>query len=178
MENKKPDETTRKIIDDCADCDVCRHLVDADCLFFPEFYRLWDKEHEKNEPITSEELRRLVDFCNFCALCPCPNIRADIIQAKTQFIDRDGLKFGVRMIEDIERIGKLCGTFPGLANFLLQKRRTKGPFKKALGIHHQRRFPEIPVQDFPTWAKMHKLHIKRNPGNRRKAAYSAEKTHG
>jgi glycerol-3-phosphate dehydrogenase subunit C len=147
--------------------------MDADCLFFPELYRLWDKEHEKNEPITSEELRHLVDFCNFCALCPCPNIRADIIQAKTQFIDRDGLKFGVRMIEDVERIGKLCGTYPALSNFLLRNRITMGPFKKALGIHPRRRFPEIPAQNFPTWAGKHKLHIKRNPGKRRKVAYFA-----
>ena len=140
---------------------------------FPELYRFYDNEIESGKKITSKELRKLVDLCNFCALCPCPNIRADIIRAKTQFIDRDGLKFGVRMIEDVERIGRLCGTFPGLANFLLRNRMTSGPFKKALDIHPQRRFPEIPAQNFPTWDRKHELHIKRNPGKKRRVAYFA-----
>ena len=47
------------------------------------------------------------------------NSRADIIRAKTRFIERDGLKFGVRTVEDVERIGKLCGALPGLANLWL-----------------------------------------------------------
>ena len=94
MEKSCPEKKARKVVDDCADCDVCRFLMDSDCLFFPELYRLWDKEIETGEKITSDELRRLVDLCNFCALCPCPPVRADIIEAKTLFIDRDGLKFG------------------------------------------------------------------------------------
>jgi glycerol-3-phosphate dehydrogenase subunit C len=40
------------------------------------------------KPITSEELRRLVDLCNSCGQCSCPNIRAGIIEAKTQFIEK------------------------------------------------------------------------------------------
>ena len=49
---------------------------------FPELYRLYDKEIETGEAISSSELRNLVELCNYCALCPCPNIRADIIKAK------------------------------------------------------------------------------------------------
>ena len=49
----------------------------------------------------------LVDLCNFCGQCPCPNIRAGTIEAKTQFIERDGLKFGVRTIEDVERVATI-----------------------------------------------------------------------
>ncbi|UCH20923.1 MAG: FeS-binding protein [Deltaproteobacteria bacterium] len=173
MENNEPENTARMVVDACSDCDVCRFLMDSDCLMFPELYRFYDNEIETGKKITSKELRKLVDLCNFCALCPCPNIRADIIQAKTQFIDREVLKFGVRMIEDVERIGKLCGTFPGLANFLLRNRITGQPFKKTLGIHHRRRFPDIPARNFPTWVRKHRLHIKRNPGNRRKVAYFA-----
>ena len=139
-----PEEKIRAVVAACADCDVCRHLMNADCLFFPELYRLFDKERETGEDITSQELRHLVDLCNFCALCPCPNIRADIIQAKTRFIDRDGLGFGVRTIEDVERIGKICGSFPQLTNFLLRNSLTQRTFKQTLDIHPQRRFPEIP----------------------------------
>jgi Fe-S oxidoreductase len=68
--------------------------MDSDCLMFPELYRLYDQEMQTGKKITSNALRQLVDRCNFCALCPCPNIRADIIKAKTEFIARDGLKFG------------------------------------------------------------------------------------
>jgi glycerol-3-phosphate dehydrogenase subunit C len=100
MDNINPEKAARQVLDACADCDVCRFLMDTSCLFFPELYRLYDKEMEGREKITSKELRRLVDLCNFCGQCPCPNIRAGIIEAKTQFIERDGLEFGVRTIED------------------------------------------------------------------------------
>ena len=73
----KPDpvRTVRKIVMDCADCDCCRPIMDESCLFFPELYRLYDQEVETGQKISPEELRQLVEKCNFCALCPCPNIR-------------------------------------------------------------------------------------------------------
>ena len=113
MEKINPEKTAREVLDACADCDVCRFLMDTSCLFFPELYRLYDREMEGRKKITSEELRRLVDLCNFCGQCTCPNIRAGIIEAKTQFVERDGLKFGVRFIEDVERVAKFCGPFQG-----------------------------------------------------------------
>jgi glycerol-3-phosphate dehydrogenase subunit C len=171
MEKPKPENTIREVVDACTDCDVCRHLMDADCLFFPELYRLWDQEQASGEAIPADALRRLVDLCNFCALCPCPNIRADVIEAKTQFIDRDGLKFGVRTIEDVERIGKICGTFPRLFNALLRNRSTGFVMKNAAGMHAERKFPELPPTNFTRWAQKRCLNIKRNPAKKRKVAY-------
>jgi glycerol-3-phosphate dehydrogenase subunit C len=110
----EPEKNARNVVEECADCDVCRFLMDADCLFFPELYRLYDKEAETGEEISSAELKKLVDLCSFCALCPCPPVRAKISEAKTRFIDRDGLKFGVRTLEDVERVARLCGAFPML----------------------------------------------------------------
>ncbi len=43
MEKVEPEHTIREIVDACADCDVCRHLMDSSCLLFPELYRLIDK---------------------------------------------------------------------------------------------------------------------------------------
>ena len=106
----EPEKKARKVLDECADCDVCRFLMDADCLAFPELYRLYDKEVETGEKATSQELRHLVDLCSFCALCPCPPVRAKIIEAKTSFVDRDGLKFGIRALEDVERLRALRPT--------------------------------------------------------------------
>lgn len=168
-----PEGKIRKVIEDCADCDVCRYLMDADCQFFPELYRLWDKEHDAGEPITDQDLRSLADLCNFCALCPCPNIRADIIEAKTAFIDRDGLKFGVRTLEDVERMSALCGAYPALANRLLKNKPIAGSIKRIAGIHPSRRLPDFPAETFPQWAAKRNLDKKTNSPSGRKVAYFA-----
>jgi glycerol-3-phosphate dehydrogenase subunit C len=149
MEKSSPEKKARKVVDECADCDVCRFLMDSDCLMFPELYRLYDRETETGEKITSEELRHLVDLCNFCALCPCPPVRDNLIEAKTRFIDRDGLRLGVRTLEDVERVARLCGAFPLLANKLLRGKATGDLVKKAAGIHHERQIPLFPAESFP-----------------------------
>jgi glycerol-3-phosphate dehydrogenase subunit C len=173
MENIEPEYTARMVVDACSDCDVCRFLMDSDCLMFPELYRLYDKEVETGKKISSDELRKLVDLCNFCALCPCPNIRADIIKAKTQFIERDGLKFGVRTLEDVERVGKLCGMLPQLTNFLFQHKLTGGLLKSSTGIHTERQIPIFPARNFPKWAKKHNLNTQPRKQPHRKIAYFA-----
>jgi len=173
MENTGPEKKARKIVDECADCDVCRFLMDSDCLMFPELYRLYDREMETGEKITSEELRHMVDLCNFCALCPCPPVRANIIEAKTRFIDRDGLKFGVRTLEDVERMATLCGAFPKLTNRLLRGKTTGELIKKAAGIHHARQLPAFPDENFPKWAKKKQLNIVSSRRQNKKIAYFA-----
>ncbi|MEE4261930.1 MAG: heterodisulfide reductase-related iron-sulfur binding cluster [Desulfobacteraceae bacterium] len=173
MEKCSPDKKARKVVDECADCDVCRFLMDSDCLMFPELYRLYDREIETGVKISSEELRHLVDLCNFCALCPCPPVRANLIEAKTSFIDRDGLKFGVRTLEDVERMARLCGTFPQLANRLLRGKASGGLVKKAAGIHPARQIPSFPEQSFPQWAKNQNLNTRPNKTETRKIAYFA-----
>ena len=173
MEKFEPEKKARKVVDECSDCDICRFLMDADCLFFPELYRLYDKEIETGEKITSEELRKLVDLCSFCALCPCPPVRANIIEAKTRFIDRDGLKFGVRTLEDVERVAKLCGAFPQLTNMLLRGKATGDLIKKAAGIHPARQIPSFPGESFPQWAKKKDQNTRPKKNQNRKIAYSA-----
>ena len=108
-----PEHIARKIVMDCADCDCCRPIMDESCRFFPELYRLYDEEVETGQKITPTELRQLVEKCHFCALCPCPNIRADIIRAKTGFIEREGLPLRCAHRRDVERIGRLCGVLAG-----------------------------------------------------------------
>ena len=173
MEKAEPEHTIREVVDACADCDVCRHLMDSSCLLFPELYRLIDKEMDRGETITSDELRNLVDQCNFCALCPCPNIRADIIKAKTQFIDRDGLTYSIRAIENVERIGKLCGAYPRVTNTILQSRLTGGLFKQAVRIHSERSIPSFPDENFTAWANNQKLNSNSEKKHKRKLAYFA-----
>ena len=173
MEKKSPETKARKVIDECADCDVCRFLMDSDCRMFPELYRLYDKEVDSGEEITSEELRHMVDLCNFCALCPCPPVRANLIEAKTSFIDRDGLNFGVRTLEDVQRVSRLCGTFPKLTNKLLRGKATGSMIKKAVGIHNERQIPPFPEENFPVWAQKNGLTKRPRKSRHRKIAYFA-----
>ncbi|MDM8540491.1 heterodisulfide reductase-related iron-sulfur binding cluster [Desulfococcaceae bacterium HSG9] len=169
----KAERLMRKVVDACTDCDCCRYIMDTSCLFFPEIYKLWDREKETGEEITPSELRHLADLCNYCALCPCPDIRDDIINAKTLFIDRDGLAPYIRTLEDVERVGKLCGAIPRLSNFFLQNKRTGRLIKKAVGINPKRKLPVFPKENFPSWAKRMALHEKAPLENKRKVAYFA-----
>lgn len=168
-----PEESMREVVDACTDCDCCRYLMDTNCLFFPEIYKLWDREKETGEKITPKELRRLADLCNYCALCPCPNIREAIIKAKTEFIDRDGLAPYIRTLEDVERVGKLCGALPWLTNFLLQRNSHGSFIKRSMGIHPRRKMPKFPSESFPAWAKRGKLTTRPRDAQKRKVAYFA-----
>jgi len=173
MENGEPEKAARAVLEACADCDVCRFLMDTSCPFFPELYRLYDREWEGGEKATSQELRQLVELCSFCGQCPCPNIRTGTIEAKTLFIERDGLKFGVRMIEDVERVATVCGAFPRLTDAIFQANSMGTLLRAAMGIHKSRSMPPFPTETFSEWAKKNRLTVKggKNPG--RKVAYFA-----
>jgi glycerol-3-phosphate dehydrogenase subunit C len=173
MEKINPEKTALETLEACADCDVCRYLMDSSCLYFQELYKLYDRQMEERKPIANKDLRALIDRCNFCGQCTCPNIRAGIIEAKTQFIERDGLKFGVRFIEDVGRVARVCGTFPGLINTLFQAKPTGSLLKTVMGIHRERGMPHFPKDNFPHWAKKNKLTDKRSKKTGRKMAYFA-----
>ncbi len=167
-----PKEKIRSVVDACADCDSCRYIMDTVCLMFPELYRLYDREREEGEGITAAELRGLVDRCNFCALCPCPNIRADIMEAKTGYIQREGLPTAIRIMEDVARVGRICGAYPGLTNRLFGEGLAGRSLKRMAGIHPDRRIPRFPVEPFDAWARRRKLDSEPK-GTARKVAYFA-----
>jgi glycerol-3-phosphate dehydrogenase subunit C len=154
LQENDPEKMIQAVIDACADCDVCRYLMEyTPCLFFPDLYRLFDKNSEQNQETTTAELRQLVDLCNFCGLCPCPNIRSDIMKAKHAFISRAGLNPAIRLLEDVERVAKVCGAYPRLANILLKGDLTAGVIKTIAGIHPERKIPVFPQENFPQWMK-------------------------
>lgn len=173
MLDNSPEEMVRTVIEECADCDVCRTLMDdTPCLVFPEIYRLYDKEREQNEPAAPEELRKLVELCNFCALCPCNTVRSKIMRAKHAFVNREGLKPAIRLLEDVERVAKLCGAYPRLTGVLFQNRRAGGFLKRLVGIHEERRVPVFPKEDFPAWAQKQGLHVMREEKGRKVAFFA------
>ena len=138
----------RDALDACADCDCCRPPMDPDCGVFKALFRLHDREKETGDPIRPAEYRALVDLCNFCALCPCPDIRDGLIEAKIRFVQRDGLSPRVRLLADVARLGRICGAAPRWLNAALQARCTGGAIRRAIGVHRRRSFPTLPDSAF------------------------------
>ncbi|MDZ4184867.1 MAG: hypothetical protein U1D97_07800 [Desulfuromonadales bacterium] len=81
-------------------------------------------------PIDEAELRSLVDLCTLCGLCPCPHIPADLMAAKSRYIDREGLPQTIRLLTDVPRLARLCGTFPQLMNALQSNKMVSSLLKK------------------------------------------------
>lgn len=171
MDKKHPETLAQQVIESCESCAYCRY-DDISCVMFPELFRLSDREREAGSKASSQELRAMIDLCNFCGICPCQHVRTDIRDAKDAFIERDGLKPALRILEDVQRIGKVCGAYPKLANLLLQKQPSASLLKRIVDIHPRRKMPEFPEENFMTWAAKRGIDRKRG-GNGRKVAYFA-----
>ena len=167
------EDKLRYEISKCRNCEACRSLVNFSCLVFPEMFSLVDQERETGEKITTDQLMHLVNLCTFCAACPCLDIRAALMEAKIEYMDKHGLKFKIRAIEDVERIGKLGGAIPQLTNFLLKNDLARGLMEKTVGIHRDRKIPGFPKENFPEWIKKRQKNIKTGTKEKKKVAYFA-----
>lgn len=175
--DKKTFETTmRSVLDACADCDTCRFLMDESCLFFPELYRLVDREQEYGQVVSQAELQRLSELCTLCGLCPCPAIRMDVIRAKTGRVRAQGMPLPIRLLADVQRCGQLSTLAPGVLNRWLSYAPVGRLAKKAAGIHPHRRLPRWPDESFFAWAGRRGLN--RPPQQEPKIAYFAGCTAG
>jgi glycerol-3-phosphate dehydrogenase subunit C len=154
-----PEELVHKVIDRCANCDWCRdYLKESSCLFFRRLYRLYDREKAGGRAIGDAELKRLVDLCNSCGICPCVEIRTWVREAKDGFMARDGMPPVIRVLEDVRLLAKLGGIAPSVTNFLLKDGPVGRGIKRLTGIHPERKLPHFPVQSFDGWAKARGLH--------------------
>lgn len=169
--HRTPQDMLPSLIELCADCDTCRTLMEVDCAFFPELYRLWDQEKETGIPISDAELRRLTEFCTLCGLCPCPRIPMDVMGAKSRFVESEGLPVGIRLLTDVPRLARLCGTFPRLVH-ALQTNRAIGPLLlRAAGLSRERQIPTFAEESFFHWAEKKGL-SERREGNRNVAYFA------
>ena len=159
--NHSPEARTHAVIDACTDCDVCRYLMPSECLLFDDLYRLHDRAENGGTPISALDLRGLVDRCTYCGLCACRDIRADIIDAKTGFVAREGLPFGVRLMTRLEALVRIGGRLPRLTNAVSSNRALAGLMKRLVGVHAERALPALPPASFPEWA--HRVGIDRKP---------------
>ena len=166
------DRLREEIVSRCAVCEACKSLLDLSCLVFPELFKLVEQYRETGERIHSDQLRHLVNLCNFCALCPCLKFRAAIINAKTEYMEKHGLGFKTRVIENLEQMGRLGSAVPRVTNFLLQNGILRVLIQKTLGIHKERRIPNFPKQGFQEWMKKHATHTRAGT-KKKKVAYFA-----
>jgi len=172
-EDPQPEDLARSVVDACTDCDVCRYLMPSECLLFDDLYQLHDRAANGGAPIAAADLRRLVDRCTYCGLCACHDIRADIIYAKTGFIAKEGLPFGVRLMTRLEAMARIGGRFPRLTNALLRNPALCGLMKRSAGVHSERVLPELPTESFPAWAAREGLDRKPPVETSSKVAYFA-----
>jgi glycerol-3-phosphate dehydrogenase subunit C len=167
------EDKLRYEITKCRNCEACKSLTDFSCLVFPKMFNLVDQERETGEKITTDQLMQLVNLCTFCAACPCLDIRAALMEAKIEYMDKHGLKFKIRAIEDVERIGKLGGAIPQFTNFLLRNDLARGVIENIVGIHRDRKIPGFPDESFPEWIKKRQRNIGPWAKGKKKVAYFA-----
>jgi len=160
---RTPQQILSGVIELCADCDTCRTIMDVDCAFFPELYRLWDQSKESGVPIADAELRKLSELCTLCGLCPCPKVPMDVMRAKSRYVDQEGLPLATRLLTDVPRLAKLCGTFPQLTRVLQANPVISPLLHKTLRIHPERQLPVFATENFFDWAERRGLRA-RKPG--------------
>ncbi len=171
MRSPYPEDIARSIVAACADCEVCRFMLTDDCLFFRELFRLHDREVETGAVPSSDELRSMLERCTYCALCGCPDIRADIIAAKSGLAERDGLPVSVRLLEDVGRLGRLGARAPRMVNRVMQCSPLAGIAKRLAAVHPTRRLPLVPPETFTAWVRRKRLNRAPDRGAAKKAAY-------
>ena len=173
LPNNVAEVRARKVIDRCAGCGHCRELMDdSSCLFMPQLYRLVDREEAGGEAITSTEMKQLLDLCNTCGICPCTPVHTWIREAKDAFVEREGLPANIRLIENVQLLGKLGGALPRLANCVLNNGPVSKGLKRVIGIHPERKLPPFPTDGFTAWAQARGL-VNMPQTSGRKVAYFA-----
>jgi glycerol-3-phosphate dehydrogenase subunit C len=147
-------------------------MDDSSCLFMPQLYCLFDREEAGGAAISPVEMKQLLELCNTCGICPCTPVQTWIREAKDAFVERDGLPCGIRLMENVQRVGKLGGAMPRLANLALGNGTLSNGLKRVIGIHPERKLPLFPPDSFTAWAKARGLMQMPETG-RRTVAYFA-----
>jgi glycerol-3-phosphate dehydrogenase subunit C len=156
MTTTPPETLAQRVMTLCADCALCRDmLADAPCQYFPRLFALSDWARKRGAKPSSQDLKDLIGLCNACGQCPCQSVQVQvqIRQAKDAFVNRDGLPLRVRLVEDVQLVGRICGALPQVTNFLLNTKRVATFPRQALGVHPDRKLPTFPTEGLDTWVK-------------------------
>ncbi len=167
-------EAMRSAVEYCADCTSCMDLMEGECRFFAELFPLeWIRGQE---PISEATVRRLAETCTYCGLCPCPEIPARLTEGKSAYVEEEGLPLSARLLTDVPRLARLCGTFPRVYEALQSSKQVQPLLRKLSRVHPDRTFPRFAKESFFTWAA--RTGRTRRGEGRRHAAYFAGCTVG
>lgn len=140
----------RAAVELCADCTSCMDLMEQECRFFAELFPLgWIPGRE---PLSEETVRRLAGLCTYCGLCPCPEVPAWLTAGKGTYVREEGLPFSARLLADVPRLARICGTFPRVYEALQGAQPLRPVIRKIGNIHPDRRLPRFARESFFAWA--------------------------
>ena len=109
-----------------------------------------------HDPLRSEELEVALSNCLSCKGCTpeCPSnvnlalLKAELIYARYK---RDGLPWSVRMLSNVDLLGKVSCLISPLANAALESRFVRGVMSKTLGFSTKRPLPHYAHERFDRW---------------------------
>jgi FAD/FMN-containing dehydrogenase/Fe-S oxidoreductase len=108
------------------------------------------------DPLKSEELEVALSNCLACKGCTpeCPSnvnlalLKAELMHARYR---RDGLPWRIRMLSNIDLLGKLGCAMPGPANAALDSRLVRWLMSKTAGLSAKRSLPHYASKRFDRW---------------------------
>lgn len=167
----KPELLARAVMTICVNCEQCRELMeDAPCQYFPRLFHLADRAKSGGKPVSGQDLAELIDLCNACGQCPCRPVQSGIRKAKDAFVERDGLPLATRFVENVQLVGRLCGTFPALVDIVMRNQLLGRIARRLVGVHPDRKMPSFPRDRLAKWVARRGLDRPR-PAEGRKVAY-------
>jgi FAD/FMN-containing dehydrogenase/Fe-S oxidoreductase len=109
-----------------------------------------------HDPLRAQELEEALSNCLSCKACTteCPSnvnlalLKAELIHARYA---RDGLPLLVRLLSDVDSLGRMGCLFPGLANATLDFGPLRALLEKTLGISARRSLPLYARERFDKW---------------------------
>lgn len=115
-----------------------------------------------DDPLRAQELDDALSNCLSCKACTteCPsNVNLALLKAELLHgrYARDGLPLRVRMLSDVDSLGKLGCLFPALANAALDFALVRGWMQMALGISAKRSLPHYARERFDRWFVRRKI---------------------
>ncbi|MGH8093759.1 MAG: FAD-binding and (Fe-S)-binding domain-containing protein [Chthoniobacterales bacterium] len=121
---------------------------------------------EGDDPLRAQELEDALSNCLACKACTteCPSnvnlalLKAELIHAR---YERDGLPWRVRLLCNIDSLGRIGCLLPSLANAALDFAPLRALLEKTLGISARRSLPHYPPERFDHWFFRHERPPKR-----------------
>jgi FAD/FMN-containing dehydrogenase/Fe-S oxidoreductase len=108
------------------------------------------------DPLRSKEIEAALSNCLSCKACTteCPSnvnmalLKAELLHAR---IRRDGLTLRERLLSNVDLLGRLGCTLPGVANFFMKAGSLRHIFGKAMGLTKERPLPPFARERFDHW---------------------------